>query len=462
MSPVGASDAAGGPAGTTIPAMVRLFGTDGVRGVANAELTPDLALALGRAAGAVLAPGGGAVVVGRDTRLSGPMLEGALVAGLCSAGVDALLAGVVPTPAVAYLATDSRAAAGAVISASHNPVPDNGIKFFSDEGLKIAAAVEEKIEARMEDENPDLPTGEAIGRVETFEDALDRYVDHVVAAVSEPVKGLKVVLDCAHGAASHAGPRAFRALGANVVALHDEPDGARINVACGSTALDAVGSRVVEEGAHFGIGFDGDADRALAVDEKGNVVDGDQIIAMAALRMAEAGQLKDNLVVATVMTNLGFHRALHERGIEVVSAPVGDRFVAEAMAERGAVLGGEQSGHVIFAEHATTGDGILTALKIAELVATASAPLSELADVFHPLPQFLINVRVAHKERLESAEELWDEVRAAEQELGDNGRVLLRASGTEPVVRVMVEAVDRDRADSLARRLAEAVERTLL
>jgi phosphoglucosamine mutase len=442
--------------------MTRLFGTDGVRGVANSQLTPDLALALGRAAGAVLAPEGGSVILGRDTRLSGPMLEGALLAGLCSAGADVLTAGVVPTPLVAYLTTELGLTAGAMISASHNPVPDNGIKFFSDEGLKISLAVEEEIEARMAERSPGLPTGSSVGGADVIEGALVRYVAHVVAAVREPLRGLRVVLDCAHGAAYRAGPDAFRAAGAEVVVMHDEPDGARINVECGSTALDAVGRRVLEEGAHLGIGFDGDADRALAVDEQGNEIDGDQIIAMAALRMAEAGELKNNLVVATVMTNLGFHRALRDRGIEVVAAPVGDRFVAEAMAERGAMLGGEQSGHVIFAEHATTGDGILTALKIAEMVAgSGGAPLSELAHVFDRFPQVLLNVRVARLEALESAEELWDEVRAAERELGEDGRVLLRASGTEPVVRVMVEAGRAEHAHRVAERLASAVKERL-
>jgi phosphoglucosamine mutase len=438
--------------------MTRLFGTDGVRGVANTELTPDLALALGRAAGSVLAPGGGRIVLGRDTRVSGPMLEGALLAGLCSAGSDVLVAGVVPTPLIAFLTTELSLTAGAMISASHNPVPDNGIKFFSDEGLKIPVAVEEDIEARMAENPPPLPTGTEIGRAEVLEGALDRYVAHVVDAVQEPLGGLKVVLDCAHGAAYRAGPDAFRAAGAEVVVMHDEPDGAHINVNCGSTALDAVGRRVVKEGASLGIGFDGDADRALAVDEQGNEIDGDQIIAMAALRMAEVGELKNNLVVATVMTNLGFHRALRDRGIEVFAAPVGDRFVAEAMAERGAMLGGEQSGHVIFAEHATTGDGILTALKIAEMVAASGdVPLSESARVFERFPQVLLNVRVARRDELDSAEDLWAQVGEAERELGEEGRILLRASGTEPVVRVMVEAERAEVATRIAERLASAV-----
>jgi phosphoglucosamine mutase len=441
--------------------MGTLFGTDGVRGVANADLTPDLALALGRAAGFVLAPDGGAVVVGRDTRLSGPMLEGALVAGLCSAGADVLLAGIVPTPAVAFLGIDEKARAGGMISASHNPVGDNGIKFFSDEGLKIAGGVEDAIEERMQAEGVQLPTGEGVGGAERLPSAMDRYVDHLIGAIDSSLEGLRVVLDCAHGAAWQAGPRAFREAGADVIALHTEPDGARINVACGSTAPEELAQRVVAEAADVGFAFDGDADRAVAVDETGTVVDGDRIIAMGAIRMHDAGQLTNDLVVATVMTNLGFHRALRERGIEVVAAPVGDRFVAEAMAERGASLGGEQSGHVIWFKHATTGDGVLTALKVAEMVRDSDEPLSRLSDVFETYPQVLINVDVARKGQLAAAEALWSEVREVEASLGDDGRVLVRASGTEPMVRVMVEASDAMVAEATARSLADRVRQEL-
>jgi phosphoglucosamine mutase len=441
--------------------MGTLFGTDGVRGVANADLTPDLALALGRAAGFVLAPDGGTVVVGRDTRLSGPMLEAALVAGLCSAGIDVATAGVIPTPAVAFLTTDERARAGSIISASHNPVDDNGIKFFSNEGFKIPQGTEDAIEELMQAESVDLPTGEKVGRAEPLPAAMDRYVDHLLHAIEAPLDGLRVVLDCAHGAAWHAAPRAFREAGADVVALHAEPDGVRINVACGSTAPEALARRVVAEAADVGFAFDGDADRTVAVDEMGAVVDGDRIIAMSALRMHEAGQLKNDLVVATVMTNLGFHRALRERGIDVVAAPVGDRFVAEAMAERGAALGGEQSGHIIWFQHATTGDGVLTALKVAEMVKKSDQPLSQLGDVFQTYPQVMINVEVARKAQLASAEALWAEVAAVEDALGDEGRVLVRASGTEPVVRVMVEASDEETAEKTARALAERVAREL-
>jgi phosphoglucosamine mutase len=444
-----------------IPSMPRLFGTDGVRGIANSELTPDLALALGRAAGIVLAPQGGEVVVGRDTRVSGPMLEGALVAGLCSAGATVRLAGVLPTPGIAWLTLDERAAAGAVISASHNPVADNGIKFFSDEGLKIPGAVEDKIESLMESPFESLPVGAEIGPAEPLPDATERYVGHLVEAITGNLNGLRIVLDCAHGAAWEVAPLAFERAGADIIALHTEPDGTRINVDCGSTSTREVARRVVDDGADLGLAFDGDADRVIAIDERGRDVDGDKIIAMSALALKRAGALDKDLVVATVMANLSFHKALENEGITVVTAPVGDRFVAEAMAEHAAVLGGEQSGHVIFASHSTTGDGILTGLKIAEAVTESGRSLSELSDVFEPYPQVLLNIEVESRDALEGAEDLWAEVRAAEAALGDEGRVLVRASGTEPVIRVMVEASDAETARSTAESLAETVRRTL-
>jgi phosphoglucosamine mutase len=439
--------------------MGRLFGTDGIRGVANRDLTPDLAIAVGRAAGRVLAPSGGTIVVGRDTRLSGPMLESALVAGLCSAGVDASLVGIVPTPAIAYLAMDEGAVAGAVISASHNPVEDNGIKFFSHEGLKLAGDIEDEIENRLE--HPDDSAAIDPGGVVQLDDAADRYVAHALGAIDGPLEGLRIVLDCAFGAAYNIGPRAFRESGADVIAINAEPDGSRINVDCGSTSLDRLAQEVVDRGADLGIAFDGDADRALAVDELGEPVDGDHLLAMSALRMHAAGELKNDLVIATVMANLGFIRALEERGIEVIAAPVGDRFVAEAMAEHGAVLGGEQSGHLIYGMHSTTGDGLLTALKVADMVVSSDSTLSVLARVFEPYPQVLINVPVEDRGALDSATALWDEVRIAEARLGSGGRVLLRASGTESIVRVMVEAAERTDAETTARSLAASVERYL-
>lgn len=441
--------------------MPRLFGTDGIRGIANDDLTPDLALALGRAAGKILAPHGGEIIVGRDTRVSGPMLEGALVAGLCSAGADVRTTGVLPTPAVAFLTQAEKARAGAVISASHNPVPDNGIKFFSERGIKISADDEEAIEALMGEAPGDLPVGAGVGRAEMLPDAADRYVDHLLSSLDGPLKGLKVVLDCAYGAAWHVGPQAFREAGADVVALHAEPDGTRINVACGSTSLAKLSERVRSERADLGLAFDGDADRVLAVDERGDEVDGDRIIAMSALRLLERDALENRIVVVTVMANLGFRRFLEENGIDVLAVPVGDKYVADAMQEHGAVLGGEQSGHVIFGHHASTGDGVLTALKVAETVATSDRVLSELAHVFEPFPQVLLNVTNVAKERLEHARAVWDEVALLERQLEGGGRVLLRASGTEPVVRVMVEASEAHTADSAARRLAAVVAREL-
>lgn len=441
--------------------MTKLFGTDGVRGVANRDLTPDLALALGRAAASVLSENGGEVIVGRDTRASGPMLEGALVAGLCSGGVDVKLAGIVPSPAVAFLTIDEKAMGGAVISASHNPVPDNGIKFFSREGMKLTSQLEDEIEALMSVAPRGLPEGVDIGGAAALVDGSDRYVTHLLGSLGSSLKGLRVVLDCAFGAAWSVGPRVFREAGADVVAINSEPDGSRINVDCGSTSLDSLAKRVVEEGADLGLALDGDADRVLAVDETGAPVDGDRILALCALRLKEEGVLKNDLVVATVMANLGFKRALEGAGIEVFAAPVGDKFVAEAMTERGAVLGGEQSGHVIFGAHATTGDGLLTGLQVAEAVVASSSTLSRLTDLFEPYPQVLINVQVADREALEGATGLWDEVEAATTRLGDDGRVLLRASGTEPLVRVMVEAADEATARRTAEELAGAVERYL-
>ena len=442
--------------------MTRLFGTDGVRGVANADLTPDLALAIGRAAGAVLAPNGGEVVVGRDTRMSGPMLEGALVAGLCSSGVNVLSAGIITSPAVSWLTVDSGARAGAMISASHNPVADNGIKFFSALGAKLAVEVEDAIEAHME--NPPatrLGTGANVGTSRAMPDAGARYVEHLVSTLDRDLSHMCVVLDCAYGAAWKVGPQAFEQAGAKVIALHAQPNGSRINVDCGSTSMGRISERVVEEGADLGLAFDGDADRVLAVDERGAIVDGDRILALCALSLFEAGKLNGNVVVATVMSNLGFRRALEERGIEVLSAPVGDKLVAEAMSARDAVLGGEQSGHIIFGRHAPTGDGVMTGLQLASTLAQSGQKMSDFSRLYEPFPQVLINVEVPNKAELERAERLWNEVRKVEESLGQSGRVLLRASGTEPVVRVMVEATEAEIAQSVAQDLAGSVTRHL-
>lgn len=441
--------------------MGRLFGTDGVRGVANSDLTPDLALTLGRAAGRVLAADGGEVVIGRDTRLSGPMLEGALLAGLSSAGAFVRVAGILPTPGIAFLTVDDNARAGAVISASHNPVDDNGIKFFSELGSKLAESVEIAIEEAMTQTPPEVLTGAGVGGAERVEDPVGRYLAHLLGTVEGDLGGLKIVLDCAHGAAWEVGPRAFAEAGADVVAIHDTPDGARINVDSGSTAMGHLAARVESEGAAMGLAFDGDADRVLAVDEKGDVVDGDRIIGMLGLQLHQTDRLHNDMIVATVMSNLGFRRALEERGIEVVLAPVGDRFVAEAMISSGAVLGGEQSGHVIFGRHAITGDGVMTGLQVARAVVQADTPLSRLAHFFEPFPQVLINVECRGKDRLDQTEAVWQDVRGAEASLGEDGRVLVRASGTEPLVRVMVEAADPTVASRVAEDLADSVRRNL-
>ena len=440
--------------------MKRLFGTDGVRGVANKDLTPDLVLALGRAAGVVLAESKGPVVVGRDTRLSGPMLEEALVAGLSSSGADVLKAGIVPTPAVAFLTIEEKARGGAVISASHNPVDDNGVKFFSATGLKTSEDVEARIEELVVSPESKPPVGR-IGSVQDLEKAGDRYTDHLLKTLTGSLDGLRVVLDCAFGAAFHLAPRAFREAGADVQAINAEPDGSRINVDCGSTNMAELSRAVVAGGADLGLAFDGDADRVLAVDERGEEVDGDRILGLVATHLMDEGELKDGLVVATVMSNLGFVKALEERGIQVVAAQVGDKFVAAEMAQRGAVLGGEQSGHVIFAEHSTTGDGILTGLQLASILRSSDAPLSKLAHFFEPYPQVLINVEVASRDGLTEAEDVWTAVSAAEEALGDEGRVLLRPSGTEPLIRVMVEAADASTAEKTASELAEVVRRSL-
>jgi phosphoglucosamine mutase len=389
------------------------------------------------------------------------MLENALVAGLCSAGTHVLLTGVLPTAAVAFTTVDEKANAGAVISASHNPVPDNGIKFFSSEGNKISPEIEDEIERLVTEPPGELPVGTDVGTTTILPEAEDRYVRHLLSTLDERLAGMKIVLDLAHGAAHSTAPRAFREAGAEVTVIHGEPDGALINVDCGSTDLSDLAKKVVEVGADVGFGFDGDADRTLAVDESGREVDGDRIIAMMAIHLHERGRLQNDVVVSTVMANLGFRRALQQRGIEVLTAPVGDKYVAEAMDSSGAVLGGEQSGHVIFGHHATTGDGILTALHVAAVAVASDATVGELAHVFEPYPQVLLNVRVASKEALERADDLWEEVRRTEERLGDEGRVLVRPSGTEPIVRVMVEAADPAQARRAAEELAAHVKRTL-
>jgi phosphoglucosamine mutase len=444
----------------------RLFGTDGVRGLANRDLTAELALDLSVAAAHILGEAGAFIgdrpiaVVGRDTRASGEFLEAAVVAGLASAGVDVLRAGVLPTPAIAYLTADVGADLGVVLSASHNPMPDNGIKFFAKGGHKLDDSVEDAIEARLR-EPWQRPTGAAVGRVRDYLEGFERYVAHVVASASHRLDGLRVVIDCANGAAYRAGPEVFRRLGADVVTAFAKPDGLNINNGCGSTHLDRLQDLVVRHGAGAGIAHDGDADRCLAVDGRGEVVDGDQILAVLALAMREAGTLRDDTVVATVMSNEGFRLAMRHCGIKVLDTSVGDRYVLEAMKARDYSLGGEQSGHIILLDHATTGDGVLTAVHLLGRVSQSGRSLAELAGVVQRLPQVLVNVPGVDKSRVNSEAGLQAAVALAEAELGETGRVLLRPSGTEPLVRVMVEAGTEDQAHAVAQRLAGVVQSTL-
>ncbi len=446
--------------------MPRIFGTDGVRGLANGQLTAELALDLSVAAARVLASRGEfeghrpLAVVGRDTRISGQFLEHAVVAGLASAGVDVLRLRVLPTPAVAYMTQALGADLGVVISASHNPMPDNGIKFLARGGLKLDDAVEREIEQHL-DEPWDRPVGGAVGRVTPYATPVQEYVDHLVSTIDQPLAGIKVVLDCAHGAAYEAGPAALHAAGAEVIAIGTDPDGLNINDGCGSTHLGPLQAAVVEHGADVGFALDGDADRCLAVDHEGTIVDGDQLMAILAIAMSEHGRLHKNTVVATVMSNLGFVHAMKSAGIGVRQTKVGDRYVLEAMRVSGYSLGGEQSGHVIMSEHATTGDGVLTALHVLERMAATRSGLRELASVVTRLPQVLVNVPDVDKSRADDDPVVAAAVAEEEAALGDSGRILLRPSGTENLVRVMVEAGTEEDARSVAGRLADVVKRQL-
>lgn len=451
--------------------MARLFGTDGVRGLANGSLTVELSLRLAQAAAFVLGKGRYAdgrrasgrrpvAVVGRDPRISGEFITSAISAGLASSGVDVLDAGVIPTPALAFLVADSAADFGVVVSASHNPAPDNGIKFFAVGGRKLPDEVEDRIEAAL-NEPPIAPTGAEVGRIRRFADAEDRYVVHLLSALGHRLDGLHIVLDCAHGAAAGVSPHVFSTAGAKVTVIGASPDGNNINDGVGSTHLDELRRTVVEVGADLGIAHDGDADRCLAVDHKGEVVDGDQIMAILALALKQRGQLKDDTLVATVMSNLGLRLAMAEHGITVVETKVGDRYVLEELAARDLSLGGEQSGHVILAEHATTGDGILTGLLLAGEVSRSGRSLADLAAVMTVYPQVMINVRDVDHHALADNAVIAAAVEEASARLGDSGRVLLRPSGTEPLVRVMVEATEQSTADEVAGELAEVVREQL-
>jgi len=449
--------------------MARLFGTDGVRGTANLDLTAEIALELSIAAAHVLAEAGafGAghrpfALVGRDTRASGEFLEAAVVAGLASAGVDVVRLGVIPTPGVAYLVGAMGADLGVMLSASHNPMPDNGIKFFARGGVKLDDAIEDMIEQRM-GEHWDRPIGPGVGRVTEDRGAIEAYIAHLVGSLGSDasLEGLKVVIDCANGAAHLTALAAFDAQGAQVIPLHASPDGLNINDNCGSTHLGPLQAAVREHGANLGIGLDGDADRCLAVDHLGEVVDGDQILAVLALAMQQAKTLHSDTVVATVMSNLGFLKAMNAAGIRVDQTKVGDRYVLEAMNANGFTLGGEQSGHVIMSEYATTGDGVLTALHLAAQLARTGRPLRDLASVVTRLPQVMINVSNVNKAWAGIDPVVNSAVSAQIKALGDSGRVLLRPSGTEPLVRVMVEAATEERAREVAEQLAEVVKERL-
>lgn len=447
--------------------MARLFGTDGVRGLANKDVTAELALQLSVAVAHELGSSGtsyggrrAAAVVGRDPRASGEFLSAAVMAGFASAGVDVLDAGVLPTPAIAYLTARMDAEMGAVLSASHNAMPDNGIKFFAGGGHKLADDIEDAITGRL-NADWERPTGAKVGRIRPFTQGADFYMQHLLDSVPGRLDGLHVVIDAAHGAASHVGPEVFRRAGATVDTIGGDPDGLNINDGFGSTHLDRLQQAVTDRGADLGFAFDGDADRCLAVDADGNTVDGDQIMAILAIDMRERGTLANNTVVATVMSNLGLIQAMEREGITIVQTGVGDRYVLEEMRAHQHTLGGEQSGHVIMLAHGTTGDGVLTALAVARRVRSSGRPLAVLASVMRRLPQVLINVKGVDKDRVDADEIVQADVAAVTAELAGSGRVLLRKSGTEPLVRVMVEADTAERAQQYADRLAAVVQSRL-
>ncbi|WP_027019855.1 phosphoglucosamine mutase [Corynebacterium sputi] len=444
--------------------MSRLFGTDGVRGLANQALTVPLAMKLGAAAATVLTRGSDpskrrpTAVVGRDPRVSGEMLAAALSAGLASKGVDVLRVGVLPTPGVAFLTDEYGAELGVMVSASHNPMPDNGIKFFASGGTKLDDSVEKEIERALLELDETGPTGAGVGRIfEEATDALDRYLIHLAHAVPQKLDGIRVVVDCANGAASEAAPMAYAAAGADVVAIHDKPDSYNINADCGSTHIEIAQRAVLEHGADLGLSHDGDADRCLAVDSEGNIIDGDQIMAVLAVAMKEAGLLHHNTLVGTVMSNLGLKLAMDEQGIDLRTTKVGDRYVLADLNAGDYSLGGEQSGHIVIPDHATTGDGTLTGLYLMAQMAKTGKSLAELASVMKVLPQTLINVPVVDKTAIVDNPEVKAAIAAAEEELGNTGRVLLRASGTEELFRVMVEAADAETARKIAGRLSAVV-----
>lgn len=444
--------------------MGRLFGTDGVRGFANKELTPELAYKLGRAGAYILTKDlqeKGKIIIGKDTRISGDMLEAALIAGITSVGVNVVRAGVIPTPGISYLTRFDQAQAGIVISASHNPFHDNGIKFFGSDGYKLPDAMEEEIERLVLDAEEEIVSaeGEKIGRVNLDDEALDKYRKMLMSTIQGDFSGLKVVLDCAHGAAYQLAPRILQELGAQVVTIGDEPNGVNINDNCGSTHMEMLQKMVVETKADLGIAHDGDADRVLFVDRYGQIVDGDFIMVILALDLMKENKLKDNKLVITVMSNLGLHLALKKAGVQLIETKVGDRYVLEAMKEQGAVLGGEQSGHIILLDHNTTGDGILTALQVLSVVKKTKTDLNELAQQMKRLPQSLVNVRVSDKKKVMESPILAQAVSTGEERLAGEGRILVRPSGTEPLVRVMAEGPSEEVLENVIKEIVEVVEK---
>ena len=446
--------------------MARLFGTDGVRGEANVTLLPEMAYRLGRAATIYFGKESEEqplIIIGRDTRISGEMFESALTAGICSAGGRAMLAGIIPTPAIAYLARKHKAKAGIVISASHNPFHDNGIKFFGGDGYKLPDSVEDELEAIVHqletDDNYPRPTAEHIGHIEYRTDFLNQYMEFVISTCKERFEGVKVVLDCANGAAYEAMPKILRHLGATVKVIHALPNGTNINDGCGSTHLESLQKAVLENGADFGIAHDGDADRCLCVDEKGQVIDGDHILVMCAMDMMKDGKLPYNTVVTTVMANIGFHQAIKKAGGRAEITKVGDRYVLENMLKNGYKIGGEQSGHIIFTDFSTTGDGLITALQVLSSLKRSGRKASDLTALMTTYPQLLVNVKVATKEGWETNEAIKKAIAAGDEELGENGRILVRPSGTEPLIRVMAEGPDQEQLDRICHAIADVVKK---
>ncbi len=449
--------------------MSRLFGTDGVRGVANDELTPLLAMQLGQAGAYVLTKENmhkPTIMVGCDTRISGDMLANALMAGICSVGANAVYVGVIPTPAVAYLTRKYKVDAGVVISASHNPVEFNGIKFFDGNGYKLPDALEDEIESIIRNDMSGIkfPIGANVGKIKYRTDAREEYINHSIQSVNIDLSGLKIVVDCAEGASYYTSVEALRELGGSVVAIHNMPDGTNINANCGSTHMQELQARVVYEKADIGLAFDGDADRLLAVDEMGNIVDGDQIMAIVGTHMKEKGELSGDTIVATVMSNLGFFLMGEKNGIQMEQTKVGDRYVLERMREIGASLGGEQSGHIIFLKENTTGDGLLSALHLLKVMVETGQKLSELATIMEVLPQALVNAKVPNhkKERYMEYPEIAEAIQKLTDKFAGEGRVLIRPSGTEPLVRVMIEGKDQQMIEEDAKQLAELIQNIML